>query len=425
MTLSPLTFVDPSRFDIPAKYIYAKFLEKNYDSSFGKDLYLAHLKVWNDCKHGDGKDGVEEYINSFKETLSSIKEHGFDPAKSFIAVTEDHKLLNGGHRVAACLLYDKYPAYQIGGRGETDVNYEYFIGRNNFVPGGLSSEHCDAIALEYCKLKPNTYIITIFPSALGDFAQADKIIKENSKVFYKKAVYFFNNGPLNLMRQIYKGESWGGNIHNGFPGLREKAFLCFQSNNPAIVYAVTVEDEKDTKVIKEKVRDLFGISNHSIHINDSKEETIRLARAFFNKNSIHFMNNCRYANYNNFENYISYFKDHIKSNGYDLEDFAVTASSVLSRYGFREGRDLDYLQGAEDLVIGREEIHSHNDYGRGRYSTTYDDIIYNPQNHFYFDDVKYASLNIVRELKEKRGEAKDVADLGLIDGQVYLNYNAK
>ena len=425
MTVSPLTFLHSSRFDIPAKYIYAKFLEEGYDSSFGKDLYLSHLKVWNDCKHGDGKDGAAEYIDSFKEILSSIKENGFDPAKSFIAVTEDYKLLNGGHRVAACLLYDKFPAYQIGGRGETDVNYEYFVDRNNFVPGGLSSEYCDAIALEYCKLKPNTYIITIFPSALGDFNQADKIIKDHSEVFYKKAVYLFNNGPLNLMRQMYKGEGWGGDIQNGFPGLREKAFFCFQSNNPSTVYAVTVDDEKDTKVIKEKVRDLFGIGNHSIHINDSAEETIRIARAFFNKNSVHFMNNSRYAFYPEFEERLGYFERHASVNEYDLEDFCITASSVLSRYGLRQGKDLDYLQGGPDEIIGHEEIHSHNNYGQGRYSETYDDIIRNPENHFYFNDVKYASLGIVKKLKEKRGEAKDIADLGLIDGQVYLNYNAK
>ena len=320
-------------------------------------------------------------------------------------------------------MYDKYPSYEYGGRGETDVNYRYFMGKSNFVEGGLPKEYCDAIALEYCRLKPNTLIATVFPSAQGDFAEAEKIINDLSDVFYKKSIYLFNNGPLNLMRQMYKGEEWGGTIRGGFPGLREKAFLCFQSNNPLAVYVITINKREEGQQIKEKVRDVFGIGNHSIHINDTKEETLRLARCYFNKNSIHFMNNARYAYYSEFEEQLGYFKRHIAANNNDPEDFCITASSVLSRYGLRQGRDLDYLQSGTEEIVGHEEIHSHNKYGVGRYSTTYDDIIRNPRNHFYFNDVKYASLEIVKKLKEKRGEAKDMRDLDIINSQIYLNYN--
>ena len=62
------------------------------------------------------------------------------------------------------------------------------------------------------------------------------------------------------------------------------------------------------------------------------------------------------------------------------------------------------------------DIHSHNEYSKGRYDKTIDDIIYNPENHFYFNGLKYASLDIIKQLKEKRGEDKDKKDLNLIDG---------
>jgi len=435
-TTSPTTFLHSSRFDILAKYIYAKFLDQNIDSNFGLDLYAAHLKVWNNYTHGDGKDGLDVYIDTFKQILASVKENGFDPQQSVVPVMRNSlqfngiKLLNGGHRIAASLLYNKEVFYRHGEKSEgvTNVGYEYFKNHNRFVVGGLAEKWCDAIAFEYCKLKPNTYIVTIFPSATGDsqaHINAEKIIRDNSDIFYRKSLCLVNDGPFFLMRQMYLGEEWGGNFQNNFSGLRSKAKLCFQkakhslSNNPVVCYVITT-DKKDTKTIKEKIREIYKIGNHSIHINDTQEETMRLARCLLNNNSIHFMNNCRSVYYKDFENYIQYFKNYIKENNLNLEDYCVTASSILSRYGVREGRDLDYLHTEENQITGHKEIHSHNEYGKNRYFTTYDDIIHNPLNHFYFEDVKYTSLSVVKKLKEKRGEEKDVVDIKLIDT---LNYN--
>ena len=413
MKTHPINFLNSSRFDILAKYIYANFLKKNVESAFGLDLYKEHLKVWNDCRHGDGKDDLQVYLDTFHELLSSIKEKGFDPDESLINTTEDFKLLNGGHRVAACLLNNEEASYEIGGVGQTDVNYEYFKNKDNFVPGGLSEKWCDAIATEYCKLKPNTFIATIFPSAIGRRAEVEAIIKEKSDIFYKKIINLHNYGPLNLMKEMYYGEPWGGNIQNDFPGLKSKAHLCFQAPFSIVIYVITTKQEEDTRYIKEKVRNIFNIGNHSIHINDTKEETLRLSRCLLNNNSIHFMNNAAPSYFNNFENYVNFFRGYIQDNELDIEDYCVTASSVLSRYGLREGNDLDYLHQGQE-IHGHDMIHSHNSYALGRYPTPVDDVIYNPFNHFYFNDVKYASLGVVKKLKEKRMEEKDKKDLILI-----------
>ena len=421
MKTHPINFLNSSRFDILAKYIYANFLKKNVDSTFGLDLYKEHLKVWNDCRHGDGKDGLQVYLDTFHELLSSIKEKGFDPDESLINTTEDLKLLNGGHRVATCLLNNEEVCYEVGGAGQTDVNYKYFMDRNEFVLGGLSVEWCDAIATEYCKIKPNTFILTIFSSAQGHQQEVEDIIKKQFDIFYKKTVYLFNNGPLNLMKQMYCGEAWGGDATNDFPGLRSKASLCFQSDSPATIYVITAKNKNKTLFgtvaeavsVKEKVRNIFQIGNHSIHINDTKEETLRLSRCLLNNNSIHFMNNAGPSYFNNFENYINFFRGYIQDNDLDMEDYCVTASSVLSRYGLREGNDLDYLHRGQE-IHGHDMIHSHNSYATGRYHVPVDDVIYNPLNHFYFNDVKYASLDVVKKLKEKRMEEKDKIDLKLI-----------
>ena len=415
---NPEIFLDACRFDVPAKYIYASFLERNIDSDFGYNLYKEHLKVWNDWRTGDGKNGIQEYVDTFKSLLLSIKTEGFNTGKSLVYTTEDLRLMNGGHRVAACLLYGKEIWHTVNGTGQTGVNYEYFKNKKNFVPEGLSEKWCDAIAVEYCKLKPNTFIVTIFPSAVGKRSEAESIIKEKADIFYKKTIQLSNEGPLNLMKELYYGEAWGGRTTGcdagSFGGLKQKVNLCFREKGPIVVYAITAQSYEDTRCIKEKIRKLYNISNHSVHVNDTTEQTVRLARCLFNNNSIHFMNNSVPAYFNNFESYIKFFKGYIEDNSLNPDDYCVTASSVLSRYGLREGNDLDYLHKGQE-VHGYNMIHSHNSYALGRYHTSVDDIIYNPDNYFYFNGVKFASLDVVKKLKEKRMEEKDKKDLKLVE----------
>ena len=412
--VDPLLFLNSSRFDILAKYIYGLLLLKERETSYGEDLYYNHLKVWNDCQHGDGKKGIEEYKSSFKELLSSIQKEGFNPQKSKVYSTADYRLINGGHRAAACILLHKPICFSEGGKGQTNVDYKYFKNKKNFVKEGLEAKYCDSIALEYCKIKPNTFIATIFPSADGDIEEAERIIETKADIFYKKNLKLTPNGALNLMRQMYNGEQWGGTLNNNYGGLKEKARLCFQKEGDVNVYAITVNDPKDTVLIKEEVRKVFGIGNHSIHINDTWEETFRLSRGFFNNNSIDMMNVMKPNYYPDFEQLSSFVYLSLLRNGLDPDNYCITASSVLSRLGLREGKDLDYLHRGPTLE-GHPSVDSHNEYSKGRYNKTIDDIIYNPENHFYFNGLKYASLGVVKALKEKRNEEKDQKDIRLID----------
>jgi len=418
--VDPLVFLNSSRFDILAKYIYGSLLLKERETSYGEDLYYNHLKVWNDCQYGDGKKGIEEYKSSFKNLLQSIRKEAFNPTKSKVNAywknksISDYRLINGGHRTAACLLLNKLICAEEGGEGQINVDYKYFKNKKDFVKEGLDTKYCDSIALEYCKIKPNTFIATIFPSAGGDIEEAERIIAARADIFYKKSLRLNSNGALHLMRQMYNGEIWGGTPAGGYAGLKEKARLCFQKEGDINVYVMTVTDPKDIIIVKEEVRKVFGIGNHSIHINDTWEETFRLSRCFFNNKSIQMMNVMKPNYYPEFERLSSFFYRSLLKNGLDPDTYCITASSVLSCLGLREGRDMDYLHRGPTLE-GHPSIDSHNEYSKGRYTKTIDDIIYNPENHFYFNGLKYASLEVIKDLKEKRGEEKDKKDLELIN----------
>ena len=88
----------------------------------------------------------------------------------------------------------------------------------------------------------------------------------------------------------------------------------------------------------------------------------------------------------------------------------------MSAYGIREGQDLDYLYGGNvSPMKGNHLINEHNKEIHN-YTVRKDDILYNDFNHFYFDGVKFASMGVIHDLKQKRSEPKDIRDIELIRG---------
>ena len=60
------------------------------------------------------------------------------------------------------------------------------------------------------------------------------------------------------------------------------------------------------------------------------------------------------------------------------------------------------------------QIDCHNDWVH-HYRSPKNEIIYNPDLHFYFHGVKFASLDVVRAMKQFRDEEKDRRDVQLME----------
>ena len=410
--ISASSLFRPNRFDLPIKKIYANYRERKIESSFGTDIYKEHLRLWNGFKEYNRpeKNSWASFKKEFDHILDSIRDNGFDKNISEIVIDSENRLLNGSHRTVACAQYGIEGSFKLGLNirdGQRDCGFEMF------EKLGLGRDYMDASALEMAKTNKDLYIVSLFPSAVGKDEEVEEILNKKGEIAYKRTVDLNKNGAVNYMRHCYDGEEWVGNWQNNFYGFRLKASMCFKEPGPMRVYLVEFADIKTVIKTKELIRDIYKISKNSVHINDTHEETIKLSRAVFNKNSIHFMNNAKLKKYDNFIEQLSYFKKYINDNNLDVEDYCVTASSILSIYGLREGNDLDYLHKGEEIK-GHPMIHSHNEYGIGKYHTNTDNILYNPLNHFYFNDIKFSSIETVVKLKLKRKENKDIIDLGLI-----------
>lgn len=414
-TINPFELIRHTRFDLIIKYLYAKSILNKYDTDFFREIYKEHLKLWNGFKeyNNPNKNTFEKFDSYFKDIIHSIKTQGFDSNISVVPTQDEYYILNGSHRTAACIALNKnietIPGVN-GKDGMFNCNWEFF---KNL---GYPTKYGDKVALEYSKLKKNTHMVILFPAANGQHNQTLNILNTIGKVFYHKNVSITNNGPLNLMRELYVGEEWAGTHQTNYSGFRDKARLCYTNSNETIACLVEFGDLSDNIRAKKEIRDLYGIGNHSVHINDTHEETVRIAKLMFNDNSIHHLNNSKIVKYDIFDECVNNLKKFISDNEYDLDDYCVGGSSTLSAYGLREGNDLDYLHfNPVEIKDNLNLIHSHNEYGKNRYHIQRDEIIFNPEYHFYSRGVKFATLDVIKKLKEKRNEQKDTIDVELIN----------
>ena len=165
---------------------------------------------------------------------------------------------------------------------------------------------------------------------------------------------------------------------------------------------------------KEEIRNLFDLGNHSVHINDTHEETVRVANIAFNDNSIHFLNNSQIKNYSRFFRLLDQYKKWLAENALDQECFCIDASAVMAVYGIREARDVDFLHsGYDGITTDIEKVGSHNDWSE-HYPTSIDNLVFNPENYFYHQNLKFTTLDILSQMKENRNEKKDRVDVKLI-----------
>ncbi len=404
------------RFDLPAKTIFARHRLLNINSRWAQEIYQAHLAAFSQgtFREGDGtKNSSADYIKAFELLLDSIKTNGFDPEKSLVPVGQGRVLIDGAHRVAACLALQK-PI--------TCLNYERpanHYDADYFFKHGLAPHFADAIAAEFCRLDPCSFVVSVFPCAVGRGEVVRRILLEFGGIFYEKSIHLVNDGPYLLIRQMYEGEKWIGNWQDNFKGARQDAIIRFKGTDPLRVFIFSAANRELVRAAKSKIRALYELGNYSVHINDTHAQTLTLSQLLLNDNSVHFLNHARPRYWERFNRHLSHFKEWVKQVGIDPEYLCVDGSSALAAYGIRDVHDLDVLHyGPADFTSVAPDIESHNSWISGLahlHGHHPDGIIFDPRNHFFFEGFKFITLDLLRFIKTKIGGGKDHQDIRAID----------
>lgn len=422
MEVDPFELLNHRRFDIMAKYIYGKFRENNWASDWGTRIYDEHIWVFNkyDEDDGSGKKGIKSFFKSYNSTLSAIKENGFDANLSLLPVGKNNEPLDGAHRLSAALLYNE--KVKIVKLNDSEVNYNYEF----FKQKGLLTKWSDAIAYEYCKLKENIHIVVLFPDIVEQKGRAFEILKRYGDIFYEKRIILKNEGPKNLLSELNKGlveqtenTDYIKKASNYFKVQDEIIVCVFETNNCGNVLKARCE-----------INELYKLAKDLIYISLNHEETIRLAQIFFNENSIHFLNNAQPDKYEKFKSDLVNYKKDILEKGGDIENYCVISDAILAAYGLSNSTKFEYLNANIDLKLKGPKWNNQN-----KIIKVKDDIIFNPENHFYYDGIKFASLKVVKSMKKKFVNPKDKISIHKIhkfsrytksnNDSVYLLYSVK
>tara|TARA_B100000900_G_scaffold279812_1_gene239368 strand:- start:1225 stop:2679 length:1455 start_codon:yes stop_codon:yes gene_type:complete len=395
-----------TRFDIAFKLLYLEMLGRNV--LFAKDFYKEQIRAFSLGRFtepgNEEKNSIEKFFEEFDKTFEDINTNGFDSSRSLVPLSKNGSIANGAHRIASALYLDKQVECVHLDMGNHVYDYKFFYNRN------VSGSILDAVATKFVEYADNLHIAFIWPTAKGHDEEIEKIIPN---IVYRKDVSLNPNGAHNLLSQIYYGEEWLGSEDDNFRGSQAKLIECFQSFEAVKVIAFQAESLDEVLTIKDKVRDVFNIGKHSIHITDTKEEAIRVARVVFNDNSIHFLNNAKPNKYISTHQKIDKFKSFVKANDLDFKDILIDSSLVLSCYGLREARDVDYICDGCFISKKFKGIDCHDE-ELSYHDNTKQELIYNPCNYFYFNDIKFISFFKLFKMKTNRLETKDQNDLRMM-----------
>lgn len=178
--VKPSFLISPYNFDILAKYIYAKDRLLKLNSKFAKQVYLKHIKAFNNYKEPDGsKHNKSDYLNNFNTMIDYlIKKNCM--RKTFIPVSSQFLIIDGSHRTALsllakqdinCLCFDT-----------VDLKFDFCF----FKHRKLKSVYLDYMAFHYKEILPHIGCSIHKYDTISELNKIVDDVYQNNDVFYFK-----------------------------------------------------------------------------------------------------------------------------------------------------------------------------------------------------------------------------------------------
>ena len=406
----PQVLMSPKRLDLGFKLFYLKHEIKLFELS--NSLYQKTIEIITNFSFKEyGKNKKNSYsvfLKEFKEIDKSLSSNGFDNNVSVIPISLDNVILDGSHRLSSCIKNDiQVPTLKYDSK---TPNYDWTFFRDR----GMSLKQIELGVNEYINYSDDIYIAFLWPVAKEKIELFKNLLgKEN--ILYFKRVKFKTSGAINLIAQIYHDQQWLGSLESDYNGAISKLSSTFDSSGITNIIFFQSDDISTVNKIKDKFRKDVGIGKHSVHINDNKQELISATQLILNDNSINFLNDSNIFKYKDNFTKIENFKKVLVENKIDVNDIVICGSFPLSLYGYLESSDIDFLSIGLDKDLDKK-ICSHNTYQK-LYKKSIEELVYNPENFFYFNGIKFIKIEIIVDFKRNRNEIKD---------RLFLeNYNSK
>ncbi len=240
-----------------------------------------------------------------------------------------------------------------------------------------------------------------------------------AKIIYRKDLQLSLKAGKNLLQEIHDGKPWWEKeLDNEAPKRFSGAplhFILFQYENLSLL-----------REWKKNCREKLGLGKVVFHLSDpdcqehiGKQcsckpnevefhlESLKHVNLLLNENSRHFLENKQNNTLPLFEKHLKLFKDWLKSNNHNPNDFCIDNGTILAAYGIRESHDLDFLYENHFIHTAIPNVDCHNFFYQEikeqlNLPFSKNEIIHNPQNHFYYKGIKFCKLSILEEIKKSR-----------------------
>ena len=285
---------------------------------------------------------------------------------------------------------------------------------------GFSDQELDFLAHELCKCVANARMVIIWPRAKNHTSYITQEIKKCGTVIYAREVTLKGKALAYLLRAIPEK---AGSVNT---------YLHYYSNNQPtgdITVLLTEFSNLETAInCKKRIRQHLKLNPliSALHITDTQEQTVDMAQIFFNKNSINYLNaglfDTKFEKFNFLrEKYTALLKQHRLEDEY----CCVDGSAILSMHGIRDiNVDFDFITYYQDLdfpkvkyafkqqLLGPIDLHNKTCICAG---VDQIETVFNPQFYFYYQGIKYATLERIRHFKFNQNREVDRKDVLSID----------
>lgn len=402
---APEEFLTFNRLDVAFKLLFLR--GRVLGVSRLEEIYREHIRLFTlGSFHEPGnenKTSIEDYIRVFEELEHDVSESGFRRDRSLIPLGEAGTIINGAHRVAAAIFHHQPVMAAKIPYSDSMYDYRFFLGR------GMSVESVEAAVTEFIERSKNCFVACVWPRAKGRDGDLDKLIPD---IIYKRSVELTFTAAHNFLAEVYSEEPWLGAEEEGFPGVKGKLMECFTSAAPMRLYVFQAESLGAVQEVKDRIRALYSVGKHSVHITDSHEEAVRLGQVLLNANSRHFLEHGKPWAFRKTLEQMRSLRNELEGQGIGPDHVLVDGSLVLALYGLREARDVDVLIG-DQATPHSSGLESHDSelvyHGRSKA-----DLIYDSRYFFYHRGLKFVSVGQLARMKGKRSEMKDHKDLKMM-----------
>lgn len=406
-----------SRFDLYAILLYIDHKVRGVkDLSFAREVYLERTRAITGLEFSEEgnkqKTRLSDFFIVLDKLIEDFQNERYDENRTLIPVDKNFELIDGAHRVSCAAYFNK------------DVKVLHFLDAkvsrmtSQYLLDKLMPESiADAMAIEALRWHDDLFMIFMWPKSFVDLIkheQAKSLIYKRLDVVYEKEVQMTYKAIRNLMIQIYGHMDWVGSIDNDFSSTYAKADEVWSPEGVCRFLLVRAPSTEYVLKVKGEVREIFQMGLASVHSTDNMRETSIAVNAIMNRNSYHFLHVASPTKYKKSYLLIQKFKKKIQETGLSVDNFIIDSSMILAISGAREANDLDYytiVETERDIFAQDEDIEEHDDNQKQFYDVSVDDLIISSKNHFYYDELKFVSMENLLSFKKKRfAKTKDTKD---------------